>query len=98
MDCNMPQGVINILKYVYNGVLIIAPLLAVLFSTVDFLKAASSGKSEEISKNQQMFVKRIIIAIVIFFVFGIVKWVFSTIFDNIEGTSEAWACAEKILG
>lgn len=98
MDCNMPQGIINILKYIYNALLGIAPLLVVVFSTIDFLKAGASGKADEMSKNQQMFVKRLIVAAAVFFVFAIVKWSFTTIFKNIEGTSQAWACAEKILG
>lgn len=60
------------LRYLINEILmypkIIAPILLILFGTLDFAKAAIASKTDEMKKAQSKFVKRIIAAVGIFFV------------------------------
>lgn len=97
LNCTMPQGIINIFKAVYNAILVLAPLLIVLFSAIDMMKAVMAGKADVMEKNKNNLIKRIVIGVLIFFIFAIVKWVFGTILKPVEGASEAWSCANAIL-
>lgn len=53
------------------------PILLVIFGSIDFVKAVVAQKEDEIKKGQQTFIKRTITAIIVFFVFVIVKLVVS---------------------
>lgn len=96
-SCSMPTGIINLLRAIYRAVLILAPLLIVLFSAVDMMKAVMAGKTDVMEKNKNNLIKRIIIGIIVFFVYAIVKWSFSTILKPVEGAGDAWTCAASIL-
>ncbi len=96
-SCSMPTGIVNLLKAVYNAVLILAPLFIVLFSAIDMMKAVMAGKNDVMEKNKNNLIKRIIIGIIVFFVFAIVKWVFGTILAPVDGAGDAWNCASAIL-
>ena len=52
---------------------IAVPVVLVIIGSIDFVKALSSQKDEEIKKGQQMFIKRIFVAVLIFFAVVIVK-------------------------
>ena len=49
------------------------PVILVIFGSIDFIKAMTSQREDEIKKGQQLFVKRIITAGLTFFVVAIVK-------------------------
>lgn len=52
---------------------IVIPILLIIFGLVDFVKAITAQKEDEIKKGQQTFIKRAIAAIIVFFVVSIVK-------------------------
>ena len=56
---------------------IAVPVLLVIFGSIDFVKAVTSGKEDEIKKGQQTFIKRLIAAAFVFFVIAIVKLIVS---------------------
>lgn len=56
---------------------IVVPIVLVIFGMIDLMKAVISGKEDEIKKNQMTFVKRLIAAAIVFFVFVIVKLLIS---------------------
>ena len=56
---------------------IVVPVILVIFGVIDFVKAIVSQKEDEIKKGQQIFIKRLITGILIFFVVVIVKFVVS---------------------
>ena len=65
---------------------IAVPILLVVLGMMDLLKAVTANKEDEIKKGQQMFFKRLIAAVIVFFVFTIVQLVISfadTSSDNI---------------
>lgn len=71
VDPSLPQAVsavINILK-------IAIPILVIVFGLLDLGKAVMSAKEDDIKKNQGLLVKRIIVAIFVFFVIALVQFV-----------------------
>ena len=51
------------------------PLLLIIFGMLDLGKAVIASKEDEIKKGQQMFIKRLIAAVIVFFVIAVVKFV-----------------------
>ena len=70
--CGLPNGVAEVIGNVYNVILVLIPVFAILFSIIDFLKAASAGKDDGIKQNTGLVVKRLIYALIAFFIFAIV--------------------------
>ena len=64
---------------------IVVPILLVVFGMIDLMKGITSQKEDEIKKGQQIFVKRLIAGVLVFFVIFIVKLIFSIVTDGDEG-------------
>ena len=60
---------------------IVVPVILVILGMIDLLKAVIAGKDDEIKKNQMIFIKRLIAAAIVFFVFVIVKLLISFVAD-----------------
>lgn len=95
-SCNLPNIVVAILHEAYNIIRYLIPVGIVLFGTIDFLKAIMGKDDKDI--NSKLFVKRLLYGLLAFFVFSLVKWVF-TILSNagVGGASSAFQCASNIL-
>ena len=62
------------------------PVLLVIFGSIDFLKAVTSSKEDEIKKAQMTFVKRLIAAVIVFFVVSLVQIVVRFVSGNDENS------------
>lgn len=62
------QDTINFINDIMKWFRIIAPILLICFGILDFAKATFSGKEDEMQKNRDKFIKRIIAAILLFLV------------------------------
>lgn len=71
------------------------PVLLVIFGSIDFLKAVTSSKEDEIKKGQQTFIKRLIAAVIVFFVVAIVKLLVS--FAASDDSATILNCADCFL-
>lgn len=92
---------------VHTVILIIkiaVPILLILFGMIDLGKAVVASKEDEIKKGQQTFVKRLIAAILIFFVVTVVQIVVRFIApeDDKDTIKDCLACfingKEKVRG
>ena len=54
---------------------IVVPVILVILGVIDFAKSITGQKEDEIKKGQNIFIKRLITAVLIFFVVAIVKFV-----------------------
>ena len=66
----------NILDTVHNAYMIIqvvVPVVLVIMGMITLLKSVTSSKEDEIKKAQMNFVKKLIVAAIVFFMFVIVK-------------------------
>lgn len=74
------------------------PILLIIFGMIDFAKGVIASKEDEIKSGQHMFIKRLISAVLVFFVVSIVQLLIGLADDkNDTGESDAWECANKIM-
>ena len=71
---------------------ILVPILLVVFGSIDFVKAVIASKEDEIRKGQQIFIKRLISAVIVFFVFVIIKLIVSIAADNKTNVLKCASC------
>jgi len=79
---NIPSLIPSVVSVVYIIIQVAVPVVLVIMGTLDLFKGLSAQKEDDIKKGQQMFVKRLISAALVFFVFVIVKVVISFVADG----------------
>lgn len=79
-----------------NVVKILVPIILVLLGVMDMLKAASSQKEDEMKKAQATFIKRLIAALLVFFVIAIVQLVFGVL-HNVGFGSGFTECLDAFI-
>lgn len=78
----IPKKIPEITSLIFNIIQIIVPIILVVIGSIDFLKGVTAQKEEEIKKGQQIFIKRLITAAIIFFVVVFVKLLVSVISNS----------------
>ena len=91
---NLPYKVLQLSNTVINVLQIAVPVILIIMGSVDFLKAVSSSKDDDIKKAQGMFIKRLVMGALVFFVFVIVKLLISAIGGDSDGI---WGCVECFI-
>ena len=79
---DMPRMVPKVIHIIYLFIQIAVPLLILIFGSIDFLKAVIASKEDEIKKGQQIFIRRLITGIIVFFIFSLVKLFISVVGDS----------------
>lgn len=92
---SIPVTIPLIGKIVYLLVQILVPIILILLGSFDLVKAVVSQKDDDIKKNQQIFIKRLISAALIFFVFAIVKMVISVVSSS--NSTDIMDCVDCII-
>lgn len=75
----------DMLKKILNIFRILAPILALVFSAMDFLKAVAAGAKDELKNAGVRFMKRLVIVVLLFFVPTIINLLLDLI-GNSNGT------------
>ena len=83
---NIPKKIPELTNKAIVIVQVIIPVILVIMGSIDFYKSLTSQKEDEIKKGQQIFIKRLIMALLIFFVIAIVKF-FVSIFASTNSSS-----------
>lgn len=94
---DIPRLVPKIIHIIYLIIQILVPILLVIFGSIDFLKAVIGQKDDEIKKGQQIFIKRLIYGIIVFFVFSIVRLVISFAADSKGRALKIMDCASCLI-
>ena len=87
-DGMLPQTIstiINIMK-------VVIPIMVVFFGLLDLGKAVMSQKEDDIKKNQGLLIKRLIIAILVFFVVSLVQFIVSLVGGKDEPFWDCFDC------
>lgn len=71
------------------------PVLLIIFGMLDFGKAVMAQKEDEIKKAQTLFIKRLLSAALVFFVFIIVELVFNLVASGESDT--IWKCVDCFI-
>ena len=81
----IPSIIPQVVSIAYTIIQIAVPVVLVVIGTLDLFKGITAQKEDEIKKGQQMFIKRLISAAIVFFVFAIVKIIISFAADDPNG-------------
>ena len=82
MITDIPRKITELTSFAIKLIQVVVPVLLIVMGTIDLFKGITSSKEDEIKKGQQMFIKRLIIGALIFFIVVIVKFVISIIADT----------------
>lgn len=108
LDTTMCGGVIgteipgtlqNIVHYVYLGIQVVVPILLIVFGMIELAKAITAQKEDEIKKAQSSFLKKLVIAVLVFLVFTVVQLVFNFATGDLEENDKdnVWGCMCELV-
>lgn len=94
----IPELLVSLIRIVVTAIKVAVPIGLVIFGMIDLGKAVMQQKDDEIKKNQQIFIKRLITAVLVFLVVSIVQLVIGII-SNADGSDADGAidCLNEIL-
>lgn len=96
-ELELPYGVAYIVGNVVNIIKIAIPILLIVMGMLDFLQAVISNDEKQMKEKTNKFIKRIIAAIIIFFVVAIVQFVFGQVISGDSG-KDALSCVSCFIG
>lgn len=82
---------INLVHTLYVAIQVGIPVLLIFFGMLDLGKAVMAQKEDEIKKGQQMFIKRLVTAAIVFLVFFVVQLVVGLVSTD-EGVMSCARC------
>ena len=82
MITNIPSAIPKVISIVYKLIQFIVPVLLIIFGMIDLVKGITAQKEDEIKKGQQIFIKRLVTGVVVFFIFVFVKLFVSLLADG----------------
>lgn len=82
MLTDIPALVPKVISAIYISVQIAVPVVLVISGSLDLFKGLTTSKQEDIKKGQQMFVKRLVAAALVFFVLVFTKVLISAVADG----------------
>ena len=83
---DIPSQVPSIISFIINLLKIATPIILIFVGMFTLIKALAASKEDEITKAKNSLVKKIIAAVIVFFVISIVQFVMSLVAD--EGEAE----------
>ena len=96
-DAKIDVKIANTVHLIITLIKIAVPIILVIFGMIDLFKGITSQKEDEIKKNQQIFVKRLIAAAIIFFVIAIVQFLISLVSSGDEDKQGIADCVNCFL-
>ena len=93
----IPGDLVSIIHYIYLGIQVVVPIILVVFGMIELAKAITAQKEDEIKKAQSSFLKKLIVAVIVFLVFSIVKLVFNFANSVNNNSSTIWNCVSSII-
>lgn len=98
LGVEIPDILVNLIRLVVFAIKVIVPIGLVIFGMIDLGQAVIKQKDDEIKKQQTLFVKRVIAAVLVFLVVSIVQLVISLIDKaDPESNNSAIDCLNEIL-
>lgn len=97
LGAGIPSQLANMIHYVYLGVQVVIPILLIIFGMIELGKAISAQKEDEIKKAQSSFLKKLVLAVLVFLVFTIVQFVFDFASDAGSDNDNVWKCICELI-
>ena len=77
----VPGKLAYIISLIIMVIQYFVPILLIIWGMLDLGKAVIASKEDEIKKGQQTFIKRIVAAVIVFFIVSIVKLIVNLVAD-----------------
>ena len=84
---DIPKDAPKIISFIINLFKIATPIILILVSIIEFVKAVAGSKEDQIKKAQTSFIRRTVAAVLVFFVIYIVQFVILKVADDSEKDS-----------
>ena len=97
--CGIPAGLALMIHDIYNLLKICVPIVLIIMGMIDLLKGVASQKEDEIKRAQGSFLKKLIVAAIVFLTFSIVRLVFNfaNSGNNAGESKSIWNCVDGII-
>lgn len=95
--CGIPSGLADMINDAFNLLKIGVPVVLIIMGMIDLLKAVAGQKEEDIKKGWNMFAKRVIYGIAVFFVFFLVQFIVSLL-PGKSGKADILSCVKTFFG
>ena len=95
--CSKSKNVIKYIGKIVYVAKILVPLVIIILGSVDLGKAVVAQKEDEIKSASEMFIKRLIFGVIVFFVPSIVSLIFNLLPADTTGGATESSCAECFL-
>lgn len=91
---DIPKQLPSLISLLVNLLKIAAPIILIMVSIITLFKAITASKEDEIKKAQASLIKKIIAAVMVFFVISIVQFVISKVADSSDqgGLESCFSC------
>lgn len=99
-DNGVPSEIASMVHYIYLAIKVVIPILLIIFGMIELGKAVTAQKEDEIKKAQGSFIKKLILAVIVFLAFSIVEFVVQFAGGNAEDNSNdgnVWKCTCELL-
>ncbi len=95
----IPGKLAHIIYLVVRAIQVIVPILLIIWGMLDLGKAVMAQKEDEIKKGQQTFIKRLVAAILVFFVVAITRLIIGLFAPSSGGSGNGslLGCMNSIL-
>ena len=93
----IPDRVFDLTSLIITIIKFGIPVLLIIFGMLDLGKAVVASKEDEIKKGQQMFIKRTVTAVIVFFVVVVVELVVNFATKDTEDEGTVWNCVEGFI-
>lgn len=91
---DIPGALPRVTSIIYILIQVLVPVVLVILGMLDLTKGVMSQKEDEIKKGQQVLIKRLITAAIVFFVFALIK-MFTSFFADDSSVGECLNCFIK---
>lgn len=81
---SIPKKIPELTSWAVTLIQILVPIILVIMSMVDLIKAITSQKEDEIKKGQKVLIKRIILAVIIFLFVALIKLIISVVASSTD--------------
>lgn len=96
IGAGIPGNIANMVHYLYLAIQIIVPVLLIIFGMIELAKAITAQKEDEIKKAQAGLLKKAVVAILVFLVFSLVKFVFYFATSGTDADN-VWTCVDTLI-
>lgn len=93
----IPEKIPELTSFAIIFIQIAVPIVLIILGTLDLFKGITASKEDEIKKGQQIFIKRLISAAIIFFVIVVAKLFISVVADSTTSNNIA-ECIDCFFG